>query len=139
MAAIRQQINIAAPLRTVWNALTTPEGWRSFWADEARIEPRSGGRIVLVSEGPDGTRIEERGIIHEMRPTRKVEIAWDANSPAETRGTRLSLTISRDGNETRILLVQSGSGILEDETARTALDREWREALRTLREALEKG
>lgn len=139
MAAIRQQINIAAPLRTVWNSLVTAEGWRSFWADDARIEPRAGGRIVLVSEAPDGTRIEERGIFHEMRPTRKVEIAWDANSPAPTRGTRLNFTISKDGAETRLLLVHSGGGVLEDDEARTNLEREWKEAFRTLRESLESG
>lgn len=137
MAAIRQQINIAVPLRTVWNTLITPEGWRLFWADDARLEPRAGGRIVLFSEGPDGTRIEERGIIHEMRPTRKVEIAWDTNSPAPTRGTRLNFTISKDGAETRLLLVHSGGGVLDDEVARNSLDRDWRDALQTLRDKLE--
>jgi uncharacterized protein YndB with AHSA1/START domain len=137
MAAIRQQINIAVPLRSVWNTLVTAEGWRSFWADEARLEPRSGGRIVLVSQAPDGSRVEERGIFHEMRPTRKVEIAWDSTSPAPTRGTRVNFTLSRDGNETRLLLVHSGGGVLEDEEARSHLEREWKDALRTMRETLE--
>jgi uncharacterized protein YndB with AHSA1/START domain len=137
MAAIRQQINIAAPQRTVWNALTSADGWKTWWADEARIESREGGRIVLVTEGTDGKPVEERGIFHEMRPTRRLEIAWDANSPAPTRGTRLQFTISRDGDETRLALVHSGGGVLDDDQQRDALDREWREGLRTLRQALE--
>jgi uncharacterized protein YndB with AHSA1/START domain len=137
MAAIRQQINIAASQRTVWNALTTPEGWTSWWADQARLEPRPGGRIVLVVEGDDGQPVEERGLFHELRPTRKLEIAWDATSPAKTRGTRVVFTISRDGEETRLALVHTGAGVLEDDAARDTLDREWRDALRTLRTALE--
>ncbi|MEQ1507424.1 MAG: SRPBCC domain-containing protein [Myxococcota bacterium] len=137
MSAIRQQINIAAPQRTVWNTLTSADGWKSWWADDARVESREGGRIVLVSEGEDGTPVEERGIFHEMRPTRRLEIAWDSNSPAPTRGTRLQFTISRDGDETRLALVHSGGGVLDDDAKRDALDKEWREGLRTLRQTLE--
>ena len=137
MAAIRQQINIAAPQRTVWNALTTAEGWKSWWVDDARIEPREGGRIVFVSEDGEGKPVEERGIVHEMRPTRRLEIAWDSNSPARTRGTRLQFTISRDGDETRLALVHSGGGVLDDDAQRDTLDKEWREGLRTLRASLE--
>lgn len=137
MSAIRQQINIAASQRTVWNAITTADGWKSWWADEARVDPREGGRIVLVSENAEGQPIEERGIFHELRPTRKVEIAWDGNSPSLTRGTRLVFTISRDGDETRLSLVHSGGGPLEDDVARDRMDKEWRDGLRTLRQSLE--
>lgn len=137
MAAIRQQINIAASQRSVWTALTTADGWKRWWADEARIEARPGGRIVLVVEGDDGAPVEERGLFHDLRPTRKLEIAWDANSPARTRGTRLQFTISRDGDETRLGLVHSGAGVLDDDDARAALEKDWRNALRSLRESLE--
>ncbi|HHO51403.1 MAG TPA: SRPBCC domain-containing protein [Deltaproteobacteria bacterium] len=139
MPSIRQQINIAAPTRVIWNLLTTAEGWTHWWAEEARLEPRSGGRIVLTIEGDDGEPIEERGVFHEIRPTRKLEIAWDSTSPAKTRGTRVQLTISRDGDEARLALIHSGGGILDDEEARAALEREWRSALRALRSHLESG
>ena len=137
MASIRQQINIAVPSRVVWNALTTAEGWKRWWAEEARLEPRSGGRIVLTVEGDDGEPVEERGIFHELRPTRKLEIAWDASSPAKTKGTRLQFSISRHGDETRLAMVHSGGGILEDEDQRAALEKEWRGAMRALRSSLE--
>ncbi len=137
MAAIRQQINIAAPQRTVWNALTTSDGWKGWWADEARVEPREGGRIVLVTEDDEGKPVEERGIVHELKPTRRLEIAWDGTSPAKTKGTRLQFTISKDGDETRLALVHSGGGVLDDEAQRAVLDKEWRDALRALRESLE--
>jgi uncharacterized protein YndB with AHSA1/START domain len=137
MAAIRQQINIAAPQRIVWNVLVSADGWKSWWADDARVESREGGRIVLVTEGADGEPVEERGIFHEMRPTRKLEIAWDATSPGPTRGTRLQFTISRDGDETRLAMIHSGGGVLDDEAARDALEKEWRSGLQSLRKTLE--
>lgn len=138
MPSIRQQINIAAPTRVIWNVLTTAEGWKQWWAEEARLEARNGGRIVLTVEGDDGEPVEERGVFHEVRPTRKIEIAWDATSPARTKGTRVQFTLSRDGDEARLALIVSGSGgILDDEEGRADLEREWRSALRALRSHLE--
>ncbi len=137
MSSIRQQINIAAPSRRVWDILTTAEGWKQWWAEEARLEARSGGRIVLTIEGDDGEPVEERGVFHELRPARRLEIAWDATSPARTKGTRVQITVSRDGDETRVALVHSGGGILEDEEARADLEQEWRRGLKALRASLE--
>ena len=137
MATIRQQINIATTSRKVRDTLTTAEGWLRWWAEDARLEARSGGRIVLTVEGDDGEAVEERGVFHELRPTRRLEIAWDATSPAKTKGTRVQFTVSRDGDETRVALVHSGGGILDDEDARSDLEREWRVALKALRDSLE--
>ncbi len=137
MAAIRQQLNIAAPPRTVWNALTTPDGLASWWVDEARIDPREGGRIVLISEGDDGEPMEERGMVHTFRPTRKLEIAWDNVGQAPTKGTRVAFQVARDGKETRISVVHSGGGVLDEEEAREELDKGWRSALKALRSVLE--
>lgn len=137
MSSIRHQINIAAPSRTVWNVLTTAEGWTRWWANDARIDARAGGRIVLQVEDENGDAVEERGLFHELRPTRRLEIAWDANSPAATKGTRLRFTLSADGSETRLSMVHSGGGILDDDDARSQLESEWRSALHALRDSLE--
>jgi len=137
MAAIRQQINIAVSTRTVWRALTTPEGLMSWWADEARIDAREGGRIVVTTEADDGSPLEEHGLLHVMRPTRKLEIAWDTAGKAPTAGTRLTFQLARDGEETRLSLVHAGGGILEDEEARSNLERDWNRALKSLRDGLE--
>jgi uncharacterized protein YndB with AHSA1/START domain len=137
MPAIRQQINISAMPRAVWRALTTPEGITSWWVDEARVDAREGGRVVLISEGDDGEPLQEVGIFHELRPTRKIEIAWDKSSPAPTKGTRLEFQIARDGDDTRLSLVHSGGGVLDDEEARAGLEKAWRSALHALRDALE--
>ena len=139
MPAIRRTINIAAAPREVWKALTTADGIKRWWADEARVDAREGGRIVLTAEGDDGQPVEERGIFHEVRPIRKVEIAWDSNSPAVTKGTRIEFQVARDGDETQLNLVHSGGGPLDDEAQREALDDSWRQALTALRDSLEQG
>lgn len=137
MTAIRQQINIDASPRAVWRALTTEAGVTSWWVDEARMDARAGGRVVLTSQDDEGNPLEERGIFHEIRPTRKIEIAWDSSSPAPTKGTRIEFHIARDGDETRVSVVHAGGGVLEDEAARGVLDKAWRQALHALRDALE--
>lgn len=137
MAAIRHQINVATNPRAVWRALTTEEGITGWWVDKARVDARPGGRIVLTSEGEDGTPLEERGMFHEVRPTRKIEIAWDSNSPAATKGTRIEFQVARDGDETRVHVVHSGGAIEEDEALRKTLDDSWRQALQSLRQSLE--
>ena len=139
MAAIRHQVNIAVPTRTVWKALTTADGLMSWWADEARLDPRPGGVIVITTEGDDGEPIEERGVFHELRPTRKIEIKWDKGSQAPTAGTRITFQLAKDGPETRLSLIHSGGGVLDDEEARSVLDKDWNRALKGLRDTLEAG
>lgn len=137
MAAVRQQINIAAPARTVWQRLTTSEGMAAWWADEARVDARVGGRVVLVSEDDEGNPQEERGIFHELVPTRKVEIMWDTGSKSRTRGSRVQFAVARDGDETRVSVVHSGLNPDIDDEERDRLDVTWRRALQALRDSLE--
>lgn len=137
MSSIRHQINIAAPVRVVWRALTTEAGLTSWWVDDARVVSEKGGRVILRSEGDDGEMMEEVGMFLELRPTRKIEIAWDSSSPAPTKGTRVQFTVARDGEETRVAVVHSGGGLLDDEESREALNKSWRSALRALRGSLE--
>ena len=136
MPAIRRHVHIAATPRAVWKALTTPEGLTGWLSDDARIEPRSGGRVVLSSVGDDGEPVEERGIIHTWRPTSHLEISWDRIGRAETAGSHVSFQVARDGDEVRLSLVHSGD-VLDDDAVREALDTEWKQALSALQESLE--
>jgi uncharacterized protein YndB with AHSA1/START domain len=137
MAAIRRQITIASHPRAVWKVLTSAEGWTSWYADDARVDARKGGRVVLTIEDDEGEPIEEVGTFLTFRPTSRLEIAWDRVSPASTKGTRLTFSVARDGEETRVGLVHSGPGVLDDEEARAELDKTWRQALNALRDSLE--
>jgi uncharacterized protein YndB with AHSA1/START domain len=44
-------IELGVPVEQVWQAITTPEGLRSFLADEARVEPGVGGHIQIGWDG----------------------------------------------------------------------------------------
>jgi len=135
LATVRQQINIAASARIVWNALTTAEGLTSWWVDEARVDTRPGGRIVITTEDDDGAPLEEIGMFQQLRPTRKVEITWDSGSRGPLRKTRLEFVLARDKDETRVAVIHSGIEETEDDNA--ALEKEWRQALLALRSSLE--
>lgn len=137
MPSIRHQINIAAGQKAVWRALTTAEGLMSWWADEARVDSTVGGRVIVISEGDDGEPVEEVGIFHTLRPVRIIEIHWDSTSPAQTKGTRVQFQLARDKGETRVVMTHAGGGVLEDEEARSQLDKDWRLALKGLQSALE--
>lgn len=140
MPAIRRQINIATAPRTVWRALTTPEGLGGWWATagdaEARVEPREGGRIVF-STGEGEAATEVRGIIHTWRPTSHLELAFDKVGTNELRGSITAFKLARDGSETRLTLNHSGGEALDDEARRSALDKAWDRALNALQAKLD--
>jgi len=136
MASIRQQINIAAAPRAVWAKLTTAEGLTEWLADEARTNGEQGGKLILQMEGDDGEPVEERGMFHTLRPTRKVEIAFDRAGKGPWAGTRLIVQLAADKGETRVAVVHRGFAD-DDEELLEEQDAEWRRSLKGLRSCLE--
>lgn len=100
------------------------------------MDARPGGRIVLKRE-IDGVEQEEAGIFHTLRPTRQIEIAWDTNSRAPTKGSRVQFLVGRDGDETKLHVIHAGGELLGDEEARAELEARWKEDLLRLRDLLE--
>lgn len=137
MPAIRRHIHIATTPRKVWRALTTADGLQDWLVDAARVDARKGGRIILSFEGDDGEAVEAVGLIHKWRPTAQLEISWDNVGRYEGRGSRIAFQVARDGDETRLSLVQSGGEALDDEERRAALDKEWRRDLKALQGLLD--
>lgn len=136
MATIRQQILIDAGVRSVWNAITTPEGITRWWSTGARVDGREGGRVSLT-HGEGEEMIEERGIVHRFRPTATFEILWDSTGPSPSRATSVQFQIGRGAGETKVHLQVGGGGVLDDEEARAALEEVWKARLLRLRETLE--
>ncbi len=138
MPAIRRQVLIAAPPRTVWRALTTAEGLTGWLVDEARVDARKGGRVVLVGEDDEGNPIEDLGIIHKWRPTSHLEITFDRVGKGPFAGSRLSVQVALDGGETRVSIVHAGDP-MEDPERHPQLDKEWRQALSALQSLLDQA
>lgn len=139
MPAIRRHILIASSTRSVWNAISTPEGLSRWLVAEARLEPRSGGRVMLARIGADGLREEARGMVHKWRPTSHLEIAFDRLGDHPSRGSHVAFQVARDGDETRLSVVQSGGENLEDDAQVALLDDRWRKDLERLQTALDES
>ena len=136
MSSVRQQINIAAAPRAVWDKLTRADGLAEWLCDSARGDFAEGGRVALTMEGDDGEPLEERGTLLALRPTRVVEINFDRVGKGAWAGTRLSVQLARDKDETRVAVVHAG--FPEDDAARSAaVDADWKRALKALRGCLE--
>ncbi len=136
MAAIRRHVLIANGARAVWRALTTAEGLEKWLAEDARVDARKGGRVVLTGTDFDSEH-DVVGIIHQWRPTSKLEISWDNVGAAETKGSSVAFQVARDGTETRLSLVHSGGAALDDEERREKLNQAWKTALETLQALLD--
>ena len=52
--AVSKQVTVKAPVEAVWNAWTTTEGVKSFFAPDARIEARAQRTVVIVRLKPVG-------------------------------------------------------------------------------------
>jgi len=135
MGTVRQQITIEASARQVWNAFTTEDGAKAWWADEARVDARDGGRVVLA-RGEGEERVEERGSFHKVQPTREIEIAWEVGTSGPSKGTRLQVLVGRTDTEAKVHVVATGAA-LDDDAAREALDAFWKARLLALRKHLE--
>jgi uncharacterized protein YndB with AHSA1/START domain len=136
MPAIRRQVHIACPPRAVWRAITTAEGLEKWLADEARVDGRMGGRVVL--SGTDFDQEQDAvGIVHTWRPTAKFEIALDSIGSFEGKGGHIAFQVARDGDETRVSVVHSGGEALDDEERREKLDVAWKTAFETLQALLD--
>ena len=136
MPAIRRQIHIACSPRAAWRALTTPEGLEKWLADDARVDGRKGGRVVLSGTSFDD-EYEASGIVHTWRPTAKFEVSWDNIGQFQGKGSHFSFQIARDGDETRLSIVHSGGEALEDEERRATMTEVWKEAFETLQALLD--
>jgi uncharacterized protein YndB with AHSA1/START domain len=137
MPAIRRHIHIATTPRRVWRALTTAEGLKEWLVDDARVDARKGGRIILTFEGDDGEPVEAVGFIHKWRPTSQLEISWDNVGKYEGRGSNLAFQVAMDGDEARLSLVMSGGDAMADEERFAALNKEWRRDLAALQGLLD--
>lgn len=135
MGAVRQQISVDASSRAVWDLLTTVEGVTAWWCDEARLDPRDGGRIV-IGRTVDEAKVEDRGVFHQVRPTRAIEIRWDTAGGGPSAGTRLELQVGRGDGETKVHVVAAGAP-LDDEAKRVEVETFWKAALQRLRTKLE--
>lgn len=117
---IERTVEIAAPQTKVWSALTTAEGLAAWFGDEASIELRPGGAMVLTWTGSHAATMR---VEHVEEPS-LFAFTWAAfDTPDDDpRRTFVEFTLEPTGTGTRLRVVETGFGQLPDEIHKPAYD-----------------
>jgi uncharacterized protein YndB with AHSA1/START domain len=144
--AIDKQVDVAAPLDQAWEAWTTREGVRSFFAPDAKIEPYVGGAYEVYMDplarpglkGADGMRVMA------VQPKRMISFDWNAPPHlAEARKQRTFVIVRLeplDERQTRVTLHHTGWGDGGEWDATYAyFDKAWGFVLANLKKRFDSG
>jgi uncharacterized protein YndB with AHSA1/START domain len=125
--AIVESITVKANLNDVWNAWTTTEGIKSFFAPDAKIEAKPGGafHVYINPLAPAGMKGADDTVFLAVQPKRMISFTWNAPpSLPEARQQRTVVVVrfvARSEALTEVSLHHSGWG-------EAAADNEWGKA-----------
>jgi uncharacterized protein YndB with AHSA1/START domain len=111
---------IPAPIEAVWQAWTTKEGTRTFFAPQCTIDLRPGGAYEMYFdlEAPIGLRGGEGCVVLAIEEPNMLSLSW--NAPPELlriREHHTHVTIyleALEGKRTLVTLIHDGWGIGKD-------------------------
>ena len=119
---ISREIDIDAPPDVVWTILTEARHLAGWFSDEAEIDLRPGGAMLLTWHG-HGTY---RGRVETVEPPHTFAFRWvlrEGLDPEPGSSTLVVMTLTAEGAGTRLRVVESGFSDLawpEHERARYA-------------------
>jgi uncharacterized protein YndB with AHSA1/START domain len=135
--AIDREIVIDAPPSVVWSIVTDAQHLAGWFSDEAEIDLRSGGRMLLTWRA-HGTY---EGRVETVDPPHRFAFRWQTREGAfsETNSTLVVMTLEPEETGTRLRVVESGFTMLpwsDDVRARYAAEnsRGWLTELQELRD-----
>ena len=104
--AIRHATLVYARRSEVWRAIATAEGWNGWFTSECTLEPYPGGvfRPVWRGFGADRTDTQDEGRVVEIRAPDRIVLEWHP----EGATTVFTMSLARDGEDTRLELVDDG-------------------------------
>ena len=143
---IERETVIDAPVERVWELITEPEHVGRWFGDAgAAIDLRPGGELVL-RWADHGT---SRGRVVAVEPHTRFSYRWapfkdpGGDEPVEGNSTLVEFTLAREGDGTRLRVVESGFAALATSDEQRAENVKsntggWRRELDELREYAEK-
>lgn len=144
--AIDKEAVIPAGVDAVWQAWTTTEGIKSFFAPDGRVEARVGGpfQIYMDPGAAPGSRGADDMRILAIQPQRMLSFDWNAPPHlAQVRQQRTVVIVRLqpvDATTTRVTLHHTGWGDGgEWDQAYLYFDRAWGAVLGNLRQRFEQG
>lgn len=114
--AIEKEVVVAATLDQAWDAWTTREGIVSFFAPDARIEPRPGGlfEIHINPYAPAGMKGADDMRFLAVQPKKMISFTWNAPPSLPQAREQRTVVIVRmapvSERETRVTLHHTGWG-----------------------------
>jgi uncharacterized protein YndB with AHSA1/START domain len=108
--AIEREIVIDAPPSVVWAIVTEAQHLAGWFSDEAEIDLRSGGRMLLTWHG-HGTY---EGRVETVDPPRLFAFRWQTREGefSETNSTLVVMTLEAEEAGTRLRVTESGFATL---------------------------
>jgi uncharacterized protein YndB with AHSA1/START domain len=144
--AIDKSVEVAATLDQAWDAWTTREGIVSFFAPDAKIEPRVGGafQIYIDPGAAPGNKGADDMRFLALQPKKMISFDWNAPPHlAEARAQRTFVVVRFEplGEKlTRVSLHHSGWGDGGQwDQAYTYFDRAWGGVLGNLKKRFDSG
>jgi uncharacterized protein YndB with AHSA1/START domain len=120
--SIAREIVIDAPPRRVWAIVTEAQHLAGWFSDEAEIDLRPGGAMLLTWHGYGSYRAR----VETVDPPHAFAFRWvrrEHVEPGPASSTLVVMTLTPEGDATRLRVVESGFADLawpEDERARYA-------------------
>jgi uncharacterized protein YndB with AHSA1/START domain len=144
--SLDKQVEIAATLDQAWDAWTTREGITSFFAPDAKIEPRVGGafQIYIDPLGEPGSKGADDMRFMALQPKKMLSFDWNAPpSLPQARAQRTFVVLRFEpltDKNTRITLHHTGWGDGDEwDKAYAYFDRAWGGVLGNLKKRFEVG
>ena len=144
--AIDKEVEVAASLDEAWAAWTTREGIVSFFAPDARIEPRVGGafHIHIDPLAEPGRKGADDMRFLALQPKKMISFDWNAPpSLPEVRQQRTVVIVRFepvDAGRTRVRLHHTGWGEGgEWDRAFAYFDKSWSQVLGNLKKRFDTG
>jgi uncharacterized protein YndB with AHSA1/START domain len=111
---VRIERIFAAPAEEVFDAWTSPEVMRRWFhcgpewdTPEAEVDLRVGGKVRVVMQRPDGTRVQAHGEYRLIDRPHRLVMGWTFDDePSNQQLLELSFTESQ--GSTRVILVNRG-------------------------------
>ena len=144
--SIDKEVVIAATPEQAWQAWTTREGITSFFAPDAKVEPRVGGafEVYINPYAEPGLKGADDMRFLALQPPRMLSFTWNAPpSLPEARQQRTFVVVRIhpvNERETRVTLHHTGWGDGgEWDKAYAYFDRAWGNVLGSLKKRFETG
>lgn len=144
--AVQKEIVVRATLDQVWDAWTTRDGIKSFFAPDAKVDAQVGGAFeVFIDPGaPAGSKGADGMQFMALQPKKMISFTWNAPPSLPEARKQRTLVIVRfaavDEKNTRVTLHHTGWGDGgEWDRAFSYFERAWGSVLANLQKRFESG